>query len=115
MLARLQSVALRGIDAIGCEIEVDVYGAGFKDPVVVGLPDAAVRESLERVRAAIANSGYRVLEQNATVNLAPADLKKEGPYDLPIAVGILLADGQLPAEPATVEKYLIEENGELVK
>ena len=104
MLARLQSVALRGIDAVPCEIEVDVYGAGFKAPVVVGLPDAAVRESLERVRSAIANSGYRVVEQNATVNLAPADLKKEGPaYDLPIALGMLLADGQLAAEPAHVE------------
>jgi len=102
MIARLQSVALRGIDAVACEIEVDVYGGGFKNPVVVGLPDAAVRESLERVRSAIANSGYREVEQNVTVNLAPADLKKEGPaYDLPIALGMLAADGQVaPAEPA---------------
>jgi len=108
MLARLQSVALRGIDAVPCEIEVDIFGAGFRAPIVVGLPDTAVRESLERVRSAVNNCGYRDTEQNVTVNLAPADLKKEGPaYDLPIALGLLLADGQLKAEPADVEKFLI--------
>ncbi len=109
MLARLQSVALRGIDAVACEIEVDVYGGGFKNPIVVGLPDAAVRESLERVRSSIVNSGYRLVEQNVTVNLAPADLKKEGPaYDLPIALGMLQADGQMaPAEPGICERYVV--------
>ncbi|MCG3181493.1 MAG: Competence protein ComM [Phycisphaerae bacterium] len=101
MLARLQSVALRGIDAVACEIEVDVYGGGFKSPVVVGLPDAAIRESLERVHSALANSGYARPESNVTINLAPADLKKEGAaYDLPIALGMLLADGQVPGPPA---------------
>ncbi|MDD4889048.1 MAG: YifB family Mg chelatase-like AAA ATPase [Phycisphaerae bacterium] len=109
MLARLQTIALRGIDAIACEIEVDVYGAGYGDAIVVGLPDTAVRESLERVRSAIVNSGYRMVDQNITVNLAPADLKKEGPaYDLPIALGMLLAHGQVVgADPAAIEKYLI--------
>jgi magnesium chelatase family protein len=75
MLARLHSMALRGIDAVACEIEVDVFGAGLAKPTILGLPDAAVRESIERVRSSIFNSGYREFEQNVTVNLAPADLK----------------------------------------
>lgn len=89
MLTRVFSAALRGVDA--CEVIVEV-NAGSGDPqvVVVGLPDASVRESRDRVTTAIANSGYRWPRQRTTVNLAPADLKKEGPsFDLPIAIGMI--------------------------
>ena len=78
------------------EVEVDV-GQGIPGMVVVGLPDAAVRESQDRVRAAIRNSGGKFPLGRVTVNLAPADLKKAGPtYDLPIALGILIASNQVP-------------------
>ena len=89
MLARVFSAALQGVEAIQVEIEVN---AGSGDPaiVLVGLPDAAVRESKDRVTTAIANSGFRWPRSRTTVNLAPADLKKEGPsFDLPIAVGMI--------------------------
>jgi magnesium chelatase family protein len=94
MLARVFSAALQGVEAIQVEIEVN---AGSGDPaiVLVGLPDAAVRESKDRVTTAIANSGFRWPRSRTTVNLAPADLKKEGPsFDLPIAVGMIaVAEG----------------------
>lgn len=89
MLARVFSAAIQGVEAIQVEIEVN---AGSGDPaiVLVGLPDAAVRESKDRVTTAIANSGFRWPRARTTVNLAPADLKKEGPsFDLPIAVGMI--------------------------
>ncbi|HEY8899617.1 MAG TPA: YifB family Mg chelatase-like AAA ATPase [Chthoniobacterales bacterium] len=94
MLTRVFSAALRGVDALEVTVEVN---AGSGDPVrvVVGLPDASVRESRDRVTTAIANSGLRWPRQRTTVNLAPADLKKEGPsFDLPIAIGMVtVADG----------------------
>ena len=94
MLARVQSYLLQGIDALPCEIEVDVdLTSSSEKPftIIVGLPDTAVRESIERVRAALANSGYLCGNGKVVVNLAPADLKKEGPlYDLPMAVGMLM-------------------------
>ena len=100
MLARVQSYLLQGIDALSCEVEVDVdIGAVKQDseqprPTVVGLPDAAVKESVERVRSALGNSGFRFPQGKVVVNLAPAHLRKEGPmYDLPIAIGMLIADG----------------------
>ena len=100
MLARVQSYLLQGIDAVACEVEVDVdLGAVKPDseqprPTVVGLPDAAVKESVERVRSALGNSGFKFPQGKVVVNLAPAHLRKEGPmYDLPIAVGMLIADG----------------------
>jgi magnesium chelatase family protein len=87
-----------GLDGVLVEVEVDV-GSGQPGIVVVGLPDAAVQESKERVRAAIRNSGGRFPLGKVTINLAPADLKKAGPtYDLPIALGILCASGQVHAE-----------------
>ena len=87
MLARLHSVTLEGIEGIVCEVEVDVSRGGLERPVIVGLPDAAVKESIERVRSAIVNSGYRYPDTQALVNLAPADVKKAGPaFDLPIAL-----------------------------
>ena len=87
----MQSVALVGIEGIVCEVEVDVARGGFEKSIVVGLPDAAVKESTERVKSAIVNCGYKYPRTQSLVNLAPADIKKEGPaFDLPIALGMLL-------------------------
>lgn len=94
MLARLHSVTLEGIDGILCEVEVDVARGGFEKTVIVGLPDAAVKESTERVKSAIVNSGFTYPKTQSVVNLAPADVKKEGPaFDLPIALGTLVGQG----------------------
>jgi len=91
MIAKVKSAAVVGIDAQMVEVEVDV-AAGLPNTTIVGLPDTAVQESRERVRSAIRNSECFFPNKRVTVNLAPADLKKEGPaYDLPIAVGILLS------------------------
>jgi magnesium chelatase family protein len=99
MLTRVFSAAIRGVDALEVEIEVN-SGSGDPQIVVVGLPDASVRESRDRVTTAIANSGYRWPRKRTTVNLAPADLKKEGPsFDLPIAVGMITV-----AEDASVPR-----------
>ncbi len=88
-----------GLDAVGVDVEVDV-SPGIPAFAVVGLPDAAVREARERVRAAIRNAGYEMPPRRITVNLAPADTRKEGPaFDLPIALGILAATQQLPQAP----------------
>ena len=91
MSLRVQSFVLRGIDAVSCEIEADVEAATTAKTTVVGLPDAAVRESVERVRAAIVNAGYPYPSSaRVVINLAPAHVRKEGPvYDLPIAIAIL--------------------------
>src|SRR5437868_10928481 len=96
MLFKTLSAAVYGIDANVVEVEVDVSGIKtLKDQfVTVGLPDAAVRESKQRVRSALKNCGYDIPPTNITVNLAPADIKKEGSgFDLPMAVGILGAYG----------------------
>ena len=91
MLAKVTSFALIGLESTLVDVEVDI-SRGLPSQVIVGLPDAAVRESSERVRAALVNSGLVHPRARLTVNLAPADLRKEGPaYDLPIAMGILLA------------------------
>jgi len=96
MLARLYSVSLVGIDGIICEVEVDVARGGFEKSLIVGLPDAAVKESTERVKSAIINSGYKYPKTQSVVNLAPADVKKVGPaFDLPIALGMLIGEGIL--------------------
>ncbi|MGB3329937.1 MAG: YifB family Mg chelatase-like AAA ATPase [Thermomicrobiales bacterium] len=98
MLAKVFSCAVIGLDGVLVEVEVDV-GSGQPGVIVVGLPDAAVQESKERVRAAIRNSNGKFPFGRVTVNLAPADLKKAGPtYDLPIALGILLSSGQVFAD-----------------
>ena len=98
MLAKVQSCAIIGLDAERIEVEVDIT-SGLERLTVVGLPDAAVRESGERVRSAIANSGFFFPQHRLTVNLAPADLRKEGPaYDLPIALAIMVATRQVLAE-----------------
>jgi magnesium chelatase family protein len=99
MLAKIYSAAVYGVDAY--EIEIEVNGAGG-DPniVIVGLPDAAVRESRDRVTTAIANSGYYWPRGRTTINLAPADIKKEGPsFDLPIALGMIAVTEGLDSSP----------------
>ncbi|MFT4039103.1 MAG: magnesium chelatase domain-containing protein [Thermomicrobiales bacterium] len=99
MLAKILSCAVVGLDGVLVEVEVDV-GQGIPGMVVVGLPDAAVRESQDRVKAAVRNSGGKFPLGRVTVNLAPADLKKAGPtYDLPIALGVLIAGKQAPPSP----------------
>ncbi len=96
MLARLYSVTLVGIDGITCEVEVDVARGGFEKSLIVGLPDAAVKESTERVKSAIINCGYKYPKTQSLINLAPADVKKAGPvFDLPIALGMLIGQGIL--------------------
>lgn len=95
MLAKVNSCAVIGLDAETIHVEVDL-ASGLEKMTLVGLPDAAVRESSERVRSAISNSGFFFPQHRLTINLAPADLHKEGSaYDLPIAVGILAATRQL--------------------
>ena len=96
MHSSIQSFVLMGIDDGPCEVEVDIEEVGLPKITVVGLPDAAVKESVERVRSAISNTGYRFPEERVLINLAPADIRKEGPmYDLAIAVGVLLANGTI--------------------
>ena len=94
MLSKVHAAALRGVIASPVEVEVHV-GPGEERIVVVGLPDAAVRESVERVSTALTSSGYRLPPGKTTINLAPADLRKEGPsFDLAIALAWLTADQQ---------------------
>ncbi|MFO0830051.1 MAG: YifB family Mg chelatase-like AAA ATPase [Phycisphaerales bacterium] len=96
MISRIATFVLAGIEAIPCEVEAGLTHATLPSTAVVGLPDAAVRESTERVRSAILASRYEYPFGRVTVNLAPADLRKEGPvYDLPIAVATLLLGGTI--------------------
>ena len=96
-VCRARSLSLFGIEALPVEVEVDV-SSGLPGFSIVGLPDAAVQEARERVKVAISNSGYKFPTKKVIVNLAPANLRKEGPaFDLPIALGILAASGTLPA------------------
>ena len=105
MLAKVFSAGLLGIEAYPVEIEVDVSW-GLSAEVVVGLPDAAVKESKDRVRTALNNSGFEYPDEKIIVNLAPADVKKEGPsFDLPIALGVLAASDQLPV--SDFSRYLV--------
>src|SRR5246127_1233817 len=98
MLAKVCSAAVNGIEAYPVEVEVNV-GWGDTIIVIVGLPDAAVKESRDRVVTAIPNSGYKFPMGRTTINLAPADVKKEGPsFDLPIALGMLAASEQIETD-----------------
>lgn len=102
MLAKVNSAALYGIDALRVEVEIDL-ASGLPQLATVGLPEGAVKESKDRIRAAVKNCGYTFPAKRITINLAPADIKKEGSsYDLPMAVGILAAEG-------LVEKKLLNE------
>lgn len=100
MLAKVYSCATIGLEGVLVEVEIDSGpGGGQPGVVIVGLPDAAVQESRERVRSAIRNSGARFPLGKVIVNLAPADIRKEGPaYDLPIALGVLLASNNVVAD-----------------
>ena len=103
MFALARTFALVGVDAEPVYVEVDIAG-GLPSFTIVGLPDAAVRESRERVRSALRNSGFRYPDHRITVNLAPADVRKAGPgFDLAIAAAILAATGQLPR--SVVDNY----------
>ncbi len=105
MLARVLSSAVLGVDGYIVEVEVDV-ASGLPAFMTVGLAEGAVKESKDRVKSAIKNSGYEFPPDRITVNLAPADIKKEGTaFDLPIAVGIMAATGSIPKE--TLDDYLV--------
>ena len=96
MLARIRSGALRGIDALVVDVEVDV-APGLPQTTTVGLPDGAVREGRDRIRAALRNSGFDYPQKRITVNLAPAGVRKEGAaFDLAVALALLAAEGKPP-------------------
>jgi magnesium chelatase family protein len=98
MLALVQSCSVIGLDGVVVQVEVD-YTSGLGGVTIVGLPDMAIQESRERVQTAIRNAGFHFPRKRVIVNLAPASIRKEGPaYDLPIAVGVLVMTGQIPAE-----------------
>src|SRR5579883_1604979 len=98
MLSKVCSAAVNGIEAYPVEVEVNA-GWGETVVVIVGLPDAAVKESRDRVSTALTNSGYKFPMGRTTINLAPADVKKEGPsFDLPIAIGMLAASEQVETD-----------------
>src|SRR5687768_911125 len=108
MLASVRSAALIGIDAYDVIVEVDA-APGLPQWTIVGLAAGAVKESRERVGAALLNSGFEVPPRRITVNLAPADVRKDGTaFDLPIALGILVATGQLDAERIERRLYAAE-------
>jgi magnesium chelatase family protein len=105
MLSRLFSAAVIGVEAVAVRVEVDIT-RGLPGYFVVGLPDESVRESRERVRSAILNSGFDFPARRVTVNLAPADLRKEGSsFDLPIALGIMASQGLVPTD--FLEGYMV--------
>ena len=96
MLAKAYSMGLLGVDGFSVTVEADITG-GLPAFDIVGLPDAAVKESKERIRSGVKNSGFIFPSKKLIINLAPASLRKEGPgYDLPIAVAVLAATGQIP-------------------
>src|SRR5919205_1244090 len=98
MLARVYSCAVLGLEGVIVEVEVD-YSNGLPAVIIVGIPDAAVQESRERVQTAIKNAGLNFPRHRVVVNLAPASVRKEGPaYDLPIALGVMVLAGFLPRE-----------------
>lgn len=116
MITRVFSAAIQGVDAIEVVVEVNAGSGGDPKIVVVGLPDAAVKESKDRVTTAIANRGYRWPRSRTTVNLAPADLKKEGPsFDLPIAIGMIAVaqEAEIPRLARCLMAGELALNGEL--
>ena len=105
MLSKVNSFSLDGLIGYKVDIEIDI-NAGLPKVEIIGLPDTAIKESAERVTSSIKNSGYHFPVKRVIVNLAPADTKKEGSlFDLPIAVGILVASGQVFS--ATYKDYVI--------
>jgi len=106
MLAKLKTFSLLGIEALPVEVEVDVSPSGLPKQILVGLPEAAVKESAHRIERAMVNSGFQRPQSRVVINLAPADLPKEAAsFDLPMALGILLGSGQMQSE--LLEHYAI--------
>jgi magnesium chelatase family protein len=106
-LSCIHCISLIGLDAVAVEVEVDVARSDHLSLVIVGLPDTAVRESKDRVLTAIKNSKFQIEQVHYTVNLAPGDLKKEGPiYDLPIALGLLCSSGIIK-QKRNLSDYLV--------
>ena len=105
VLAKVRSAAVQGVEAYPIEVEVN-DGWGDTQTVIVGLPDAAVRESRDRVSTALTNSGFKFPLGRTPINLAPADVRKEGPsFDLPIALGILAAGDQM--DDSRLDRHLV--------
>lgn len=120
MLAKLNTFALVGIDAVPVEVEVDNTPANTPKTVLVGLPEASVRESVHRIERAMANLHYQLPDGRTVINLAPADLRKDaGAFDLPIALGLLVATRQLRADQlddaATIGELALDGNVRPVK
>jgi magnesium chelatase family protein len=106
MISRVHGSILQGIDAVACEIEADVSSSAQPEVKLVGLAEVAVKESISRIQAALRNSGYRWPGPKVTINLAPADVKKDSAaFDLPIALAAMLAGGQFATEK--IDQYLI--------
>ena len=106
MISRVHSSILQGIDAIAGEVEADVVRGGMGELKLVGLAETAVKESVSRIQAALRNSGYRWPGPKVTINLAPADVKKDSAaFDLPIATAVMLAGGMFASEKA--DDYLL--------
>ena len=106
MLARVYSCAVIGLEGVIVEVEVD-YSNGLPAVTIVGLPDAAVQESRERVQTAVKNAGLNFPRHRVVVNLAPAAVRKEGPaYDLPIALGVIILAGFLPQDASKTQSSL---------
>ena len=100
MYSVTRSFGLKGLNGFAVAVEADVSG-GLPAFSIVGLPDSAVRESADRVRAAIKNLGFKFPDRRITINLAPADVRKTGPvYDLPLLLALLISSGQLEAVPS---------------
>src|SRR5574340_604553 len=99
MISRVHSSILSGIDAVACEVEVDVSSGTQIECKLVGLAETSVKESISRIQAALRNSGYRWPGPKVTINLAPADVKKDsGAFDLPIAIAVAMAGGEFLSE-----------------
>ena len=109
MLAKLHTLSLLGIDALPVEVEVDVSPAAMPKVILVGLPEAAVKESTHRIERALVNSGYVRPQNRVVINLAPAELPKQAAsFDLAIALGLLASSGQLESDRFHQWRWLLQ-------
>src|SRR5215469_12761411 len=109
-LFRTRSAAVYGIEAHLIDVEVDMYPGANRDFITVGMPDTAVRESRERIKSALLNSGFGYPNKSVTINLAPANVRKEGAgFDLPMAMGILGATGAVGSSDSMDRHMLVGE------
>src|SRR6266852_1541087 len=107
-LSRTRSAAVYGIHAHFIDVEVDMYPGASRDFITVGMPDLAVRESRERIKSALLNSGFGYPNKSVTINLAPANVRKEGAgFDLPMALGILGAMGTVGSRPGNMDEHML--------